>query len=92
MGWLDYRSKSLFHWLRCTVFSYLSILTDFALTMWLRRNTLDRLTLGSDTSQEYSVPTDVEVWKDRREAEAAIDSYLSDFPCSCFSLSKRLQA
>ncbi|KAF8475410.1 RNA12 protein-domain-containing protein [Gautieria morchelliformis] len=54
---------------------------SFALTKWLRRITLDRLTQGSDASEVvYSVPTDTNAWKDRREAETSIDSYLYDYP------------
>lgn len=57
----------------------------FALTKWLRRNTLGRITSGSDAPHEnYSVLTDKGVWKDRQEAEIAIGSYLSYYPCLCF--------
>ncbi|KAF8589948.1 exonuclease [Ramaria rubella] len=53
----------------------------FAVTRWLRRNALDRLIMSSSGARgESQGPIDTSVWKDRQEAESALDSYLSDYP------------
>ncbi|KAK7015902.1 mitochondrial escape protein 2 [Paramarasmius palmivorus] len=53
-------------------------LQEFALYKWLRANTFDRLyTSSSDSNTDTSSRG---LWKERKDAEAAINAYLTDLP------------
>jgi hypothetical protein len=71
--------------------SLIEILKEYQIYQWLRRNTVDRLSTTFGTSQSSpdsptpaETPADgseaEEVWKERKEAESAIKTYLSDLP------------
>ncbi|KIK63729.1 hypothetical protein GYMLUDRAFT_40790 [Collybiopsis luxurians FD-317 M1] len=50
-------------------------LKEFKLYKWLRANTLERI-----YSRSEPLPVDKQVWKEREDAEGAIQAYLSDLP------------
>ncbi|KIM87636.1 hypothetical protein PILCRDRAFT_815213 [Piloderma croceum F 1598] len=50
---------------------------EFKLYKWLRANTFDRLLLTGSSDEDTSVEN---VWKERKDAEVALRSYLSDLP------------
>ena len=55
----------------------------FKIYRWLQANTLDLLRLShSTTAEPYTIENG---WKERKDAEAAINAYLADLP-SIFSL------
>ncbi|KAF9234783.1 RNA12 protein-domain-containing protein [Melanogaster broomeanus] len=51
---------------------------EYGLYKWLRANTLDRLSLSSASADTATI--NQEGWKERKEAEIALRSYLSDPP------------
>ncbi|OAX43831.1 hypothetical protein K503DRAFT_789293 [Rhizopogon vinicolor AM-OR11-026] len=51
---------------------------EFKLYKWLRANALDRFSLTSQGHEDVSAQGDI--WKERKEAESAVRSYLSDLP------------
>ncbi|EGO21697.1 hypothetical protein SERLADRAFT_362954 [Serpula lacrymans var. lacrymans S7.9] len=51
---------------------------EFSLYKWMRANTLDRLSFVS-TSSSGDMPAE-DVWKERKDAQIALRSYLSDLP------------
>ncbi|KIJ60595.1 hypothetical protein HYDPIDRAFT_32020 [Hydnomerulius pinastri MD-312] len=51
---------------------------EYALYKWVRTNALDRLSLSSVPPGVGT--SDQDVWKERKEAETALKSYLSDLP------------
>ncbi|KAH7927744.1 hypothetical protein BV22DRAFT_257665 [Leucogyrophana mollusca] len=51
---------------------------EYAVYKWLRTNALERLSMHSTVSED-ATPTE-DVWKERKDAESAIRSYLSDIP------------
>jgi hypothetical protein len=62
-------------------------LKEFRIYQWLRSNTVDRLSTTFSIPQPSSQPpigieisNPEEVWKERKEAESAIKSYLSELP------------
>ncbi|EIW60623.1 uncharacterized protein TRAVEDRAFT_57812 [Trametes versicolor FP-101664 SS1] len=55
----------------------------FAIYKWLRENTVDRFSFAADL--EGSSLASPGVWKERQEAEDALQKYLTDFPSTiCF--------
>ena len=53
--------------------------TEFAVYKWLRANTLERLSFRSSADNSASSPSE-SAWQERKEAESALQSYLSDIP------------
>ncbi|KAG1759396.1 RNA12 protein-domain-containing protein [Suillus occidentalis] len=53
---------------------------EYKLYKWLRANALDRFSLTSVAREDVSPQGDI--WKERKDAESAVRSYLSDLPCS----------
>lgn len=47
---------------------------------WLRTNTFDRLYTHDETSDSKAVGE--EVWKERRDAESSVRTYITDMPCT----------
>lgn len=54
---------------------------EFKLYQWVRAKTFDKLSIR-DASGDDSTPV-VGVWKERKEAESALRSYLNDLPSKC---------
>ncbi|KAJ3815708.1 RNA12 protein-domain-containing protein [Lentinula aff. lateritia] len=50
-------------------------LKEFKVYKWLRANTLERI-----YSKSEALPADKQIWKEREDAERAIQAYLSDLP------------
>ncbi|KAJ4464625.1 exonuclease [Lentinula edodes] len=50
-------------------------LKEFKVYKWLRANTLERI-----YSKSEALPVDKQIWKEREDAERAIQAYLSDLP------------
>jgi hypothetical protein len=88
LNWFDYRRTSIP--LHSENQLLIEILKEYQIYQWLRRNTVDRLssTFGiSHSSPQSPSPTETldgseaeDVWKERKEAELAIKTYLSDLP------------
>ncbi|KAF7974077.1 hypothetical protein HWV62_13499 [Athelia sp. TMB] len=51
---------------------------EFKLYQWVRANTLDRLSINNHSGDD-TIPV-VGVWKERKEAESSLRSYLNDLP------------
>ena len=58
---------------------------EFKLYQWVRANTLDRLSTNNHSGDD-AMPV-VGVWKERKEAESSLRSYLNDLPSKCAVLS-----
>ena len=58
-----------------TLTSDLILYAEFRLYQWIRRNTVDKLTLRSTDSTD--IDTDA-TWQERRDAEIALCNYLDD--------------
>ncbi|EMD38659.1 hypothetical protein CERSUDRAFT_49441 [Gelatoporia subvermispora B] len=52
---------------------------DYGIYKWLQRNALDRLSFSSGADLDEVSPLEG-VWEERREAEDALEKYLSDMP------------
>lgn len=55
--------------------SILNDILEFKVYKWLRANTLERI-----YSKSEALPADKQIWKEREDAERAIQAYLSDLP------------
>ncbi|KAH9952207.1 RNA12 protein-domain-containing protein [Amylocystis lapponica] len=54
---------------------------EFKLYQWFQTNALDRFSLTSTSRTDNSTPSHIEeVWKERRDAEGALERYLTDKP------------
>lgn len=88
MDWLDFRGKFPSPVADILIVTYKFSL-EFALTKWIRRNTLERFTMGfNDTPfwDDSGGATDTTAWKDRQEAESTLTNYLFDYPCPCSNI------
>ncbi|KAG1749107.1 RNA12 protein-domain-containing protein [Suillus paluster] len=56
---------------------------EYKVYKWLRANALDRFSLTSMGRQDVSPQGDI--WKERKDAEIAVRSYLSELPCKSYS-------
>ena len=54
--------------------------TEYKVYQWLRANTLDYLSSPSAESERQLGLAAQGGWKERREAEEALEKYLADFP------------
>lgn len=84
--WFDFKSMSrsrIFRivWHPLTRHEY----AEFAIYKWLRENTVDRFSFATDS--EGSSLASPGVWKERQEAEDALQKYLTDFPSMSFETS-----
>jgi len=75
LDWFNYRS--VFVRVRIIQKSKTHPFAEFKIYQWVRMNTVDLL---SGTSQSISHKPQGEVWKERKDAEAALHAYLSDMP------------
>ncbi|PCH38691.1 hypothetical protein WOLCODRAFT_131000 [Wolfiporia cocos MD-104 SS10] len=55
---------------------------EFKLYKWLRTNALEKLSFSSESSVNAAaaLPPAEDVWKERKEAESALERYLNDLP------------
>jgi hypothetical protein len=79
LNWFAYRGS--FRCLKCSRVQ-LAFYAESRLYQWIRRNTLDRLTIkASDT-----LDVDAEAaWQERQDAETALRHYLDDIPSMSFT-------
>lgn len=78
LDWFSYRGS--FRHLNCSCIQ-LNLYAESHLYQWLRRNTIDRLTIKpADTLDVDAEAT----WQERQEAETALRNYLDDLPCVSF--------
>ncbi|SRR5258708_1383376 len=78
LDWFAYRGS--FRYLNC-LFIQLLFYAEFRLYQWLRRNTIDKLTIKpADT---LDVDTEA-AWQERQDAETALRNYLDDIPSMSF--------
>jgi len=54
------------------------LILDYAVIQWLKRNTIDRLSI--EFSSKRQLPNVRGVWEERKDAEADISAYLSEYP------------
>lgn len=82
-NWLDYRGIYRYKFDPLVVLlSFIS--ADYAAVQWLRRNTIDKLSIDFSSSRHKKRSNFV--WEERKEAESDMERYLNDIP------SKEIQA
>lgn len=78
LDWFSYRGIFV---ISTAPVSNLHFYAESRLYQWLRRNTIDRLTIKpADTLDADAEAT----WQERQDAETALRNYLDDLPCMSF--------
>lgn len=64
-----------------SLFLCIYLCTEFQLYKWLRNTALDKLSFSSSSHVDDTTTVAAEDgWKERKDAENALDSYLNDLP------------
>ena len=91
LGRFDYRSqcnKLMFSFSFTTI---LTVLADYSIFQWLKKNTIERLSFSISSHPDEAVSaTEPNVWKEVQDAEADVKSTLSDLPSAFIHVCRQL--